>query len=50
MSETFATLQSLFTTAFVVTSMLVIGSSLTIGQIEQLQIGLILMSAAHGGA
>jgi len=45
-----ATLQSLFTTAFVVTRTLVMGSSLTIGQIEQLQIGLILMSAAHGGA
>ena len=83
MSETLATLQSLFTFAFVVSSMLVMGLSLTVGQIiqplrnlrlvvlglvasfvvvpgtafllkeiipmdEQLQIGLILMSTAHG--
>ena len=83
MTETLDTLQSLFTIAFVVSSMLVMGVSLTIGQIieplrnirlvvlglvasfvvvpgtafllkqaipmsDQLQIGLILMSTAHG--
>lgn len=83
MSEALATLQSLFTVAFVVSSMLVMGVSLTVGQIieplrnirlvvlglvasfvvvpgtafllkqaipmsDQLQIGLILMSTAHG--
>ncbi len=35
MSETLATLQSLFTVAFVVSSMLVMGVSLTVGQIIQ---------------